>query len=121
MQTKKELTTYWLQFFIIFYDTKQKEDQIFYSFQRNELQEILNTKGKIGWRQFFIIFYDTNKKEDQIFYSFRRNELQEILKTKIGKLADANFYYILRHKQKESQPLQRDTSPIYTHLTPVKD
>jgi len=93
----------------------------------------------INWRRridadFFNMFYNTNKKYhccircQNRYQTFcingKKNKTQNAWIEFFGQnwRRGQFLYYILRRKQKkESQPLQRNTSPIYTHLTPVKD
>ena len=58
-----------------------------------------------------------------LIFAIQKNQIQNSKnQTTIEQIDDAfgvNLLY-LRHKQKQSQPLQRDTRPIYIHLTMMK-
>jgi hypothetical protein len=58
-----------------------------------------------------------------LIFAIQKNQIQNSNnQTTIEQIDDAfgvNLLY-LRHKQKQSQPLQRDTRPIYIHLTMMK-
>ena len=93
----------------------------------------------INWRRridadFFNMFYNTNKKYhccircQNRYQTFcingKKTKLKMLELNSLDKIGDVvNFCIIFydANKKKESQPLQRNTSPIYTHLTPVKD
>ena len=67
----------------------------------------------------FDYIYDTNKKSPN--HSNMILEIQRI-KQQLNKLTMhlVSIYYIYDTNKKQSQPLQRDTRPIYIHLTMMK-